>query len=141
MANNVVSGLFRAFLFIQTILFFGFVVLNINNLNNVPFAINLNGQTSTYNLSMYSIIVVLGVLLTIAILVGVNLFGFGLNDTGTANVLRYLGLIILFSILQLSTAFFILPFGWVGIVVEIFILIVNLLWILNTFMSGENANV
>lgn len=136
---SIIKKIYNAVLSVQTILLFMFLIQNINTLDSVNFAFSLNSSSNGFTLNMYSLLAVLAVIFTVIILAGLNIFSVGLNETSTANVAKYVAYLIFFALFNLTTAFYILPFGWVGLMFQILIVLVYFLRMVDGL--GESNNV
>ena len=128
MADNIIKKLFNFLLFFQVIMLIFFVLDNLDNLNNVEYTLDINGTKFSLNLNVYILLIVIAALFMLVILSSINVFDSGLNDTGSSTLSRYVSLVVLFVILSLGTSYYILQFGTIGLIAELLILLINLLY-------------
>lgn len=117
---------FNFIVFMQTILFFIFILENIENLDAIVFTMDFNGNDETITVNFFAVLIALSVIILIVVVAGINFFGSGLNDTSSKLLGKYVSLIALASILTIATNYYILYLGYVGIVIDVIILIVYL---------------
>lgn len=138
--NSVFQKLYHGLIFIQSALFFIFIVENINDLDSIHFSFKLNNIPLDFTINLYSLIAVMGVIFTLFILSGLNIFGVGLNEESTKNVGRYGSLLVLFVMLSLTTSYYVLPLGWVGVFIDIFIVVIYFMYAVESFTGQHEEN-
>jgi len=134
---KIFKKMYEFVLFIEIFLFFIFILDNINNLDEIEFSFVLNNEITVFTINMYSLLAVLAVVFGILVLAGTNIFGFGLNDTATKMVSKYITGLLIFSTLTLGVNYYILPLGWLGVLFNVFIIIIYFLHSLTSFTSSE----
>lgn len=123
-----IRKLFNALIFIQFVLFGFYILQNIDSLDNIEYDIEILGTQMQFEINFYSILAVITVFFGLLFLISINILDSGLNETGTQNSGRYISFAFLVSVLTLTNSYYILQFGTVGLIVEIFILIVYLFY-------------
>ncbi|MGQ4876460.1 MAG: hypothetical protein ACP6IY_20545 [Promethearchaeia archaeon] len=131
MKDNIIKDLYRFIIFFQTILLFFFVLDNLDNLSNVEYTLDINGTEFNLNLNVYVVLGVIAGLFMLVIISGLNIFDSGLNDASVSTLSRYVSLVIMFVILTLGTSYYVLQFGTLGLIIQLFILLINLLYMID----------
>ena len=135
---SIIKKLYDFILTIQIVLLFIFIVINYANLDAVDFSINLDGAIYEFTLNMYIVVGIIGVLFLIIILSSISIFGAGLNDTGSQNIGKYLSLSALLGFFTLISSYFILPFGYFGVMAQLFCIIIYVLYAIET-LNGNSG--
>lgn len=134
---KTIKEIFEFVFFIQLTMFIAFIVLNLDNLNEVDLEYSLNGSTEEFTLNLYSLLsVVLGIVM-LGIIASISFFGGGLNEQGSKLLIKYLAIILLITLLQIGSLYYLLPLGTVGFVLNLLFLLVHILNIINN-MVGVN---
>lgn len=136
-SENIFNRMFKFVIAFQSLLFFVFIMENINSLDEIELQLPFGEGTSTVN--FYYLIGTILVILAIAILASVSIFGAGLNSTGSSLVGRVLGIITFVIILMFATMYYFNYLGWLGLVVQIFFYLIYGFKLTN-IMGGENSD-
>ena len=110
---------------------------NIYTLDAVEFtSTSIEGYTSTTTINFYSLLTVMLGIIIVAILMGFSIFGFGLNDSSTILMRKYLSLLMLITLLFICSDYYILQFGLFGTILNVFFLAIYVFKIID--MLGES---
>ncbi|MBD3229327.1 MAG: hypothetical protein GF329_14175 [Candidatus Lokiarchaeota archaeon] len=124
--------LFNFVIFFQFMLFGIFVLENINTLGEIEYDVAILGEGYDFTLNFYSIIGFIAIFFGLIFVISINILDSGLNEEGTRNAGRFISIIAIVSILTITNAYYILQFGAIGIIIEIFILIVYLFYAIDS---------
>lgn len=106
--------------FVQVFLFMMFILENLYNLDNISFSYNVDGNETEFSFNFYTMLAVVVSILLLAILMGLNFFGAGLNEEATQMLRKYLAIFALFAVLFVCSNFYLLQFGLFGIIINLF---------------------
>lgn len=138
---KIFKQLFSFISFINIILVFMFILENINNLNSIDFNINVNGTTYDFTFNLYSALLIIGAIFILAILASVSIFGLGLNDTGTKLIGKYLSLTIIIALMSVASAYYFLQIGAIGLLFQIFFIVIYVLYAITGINNPEDTDV
>lgn len=135
---KIIKKIYSITVFIEVILLAFFILENINNLANVEFQLLVGGAAYDFNINMYSVFAILGVLFSFVIASSLNLFGLAINETGTRMLSKLLGMASLFVLLQLGLSYYVYPFGPLGLIAQLYTLLVFLFYAIDSLNEDRD---
>lgn len=137
MRIRIFRQLFQFVIFFQFLLFIMFVLEHITQLGSIQFDLSILGSSYDFNINFYAIIGIIAIFYGIVLLLSINVFGFGLNEEGSKNVSRLVSLIAIITVLALTNSYYVLQFGFIGLLIEIMILIVYLFYAIDSINAYD----
>lgn len=120
MAKNLFDKMFDFVVFAQIFMFFMFLLQNIYTLDNVVIeTTELEGSTEEFTFNFYTVMATIVAIMVLAIVASLNIFGGGLNATGSSLMAKYLGMFAMVGILFVGSAYYFLPMGVLGVILTI----------------------
>lgn len=116
--KNVFDKIFKWLIAFQSLLFFIFVMENINTLDYIELQLPFDEGESTVN--FYYLVGSILVILAVAVLATVSIFGAGLNDVGSTLIGKILGIMSFIVLLMFATMYYFNYLGWLGLVAQLF---------------------
>lgn len=124
----------------QIILFFLFILENYTNLDNIEISVIVGTFEQDITINLYLVLGVLGIIYGALILLGVNVLGSGLSDSALKTFGKFLRLFIIYSILLIGTSYYLQFLVDYGVLVQIFIFVVYLLYGIYEIGTSENES-
>lgn len=137
---KIMNKIYEFAVFIQIFLFIIFLIENFDNLSSIPFEIPEIGPIDAriIDINFFGLIAVLALIIGIVILAGINVFGSGISEFGTSMFSRFMFLITFFSILSIGSLYYILPMGYIGLLLEFLFLMIWILKGVNMLNTEES---
>lgn len=111
--------------FVQYMFLFVFLADNFTTLNHIHYSYSLGGSTEVLTVNFYAILGFVFVLGGIIILSGLSLFGSGLSDNAQKTLSKLVGGVAILAILAVSSSFYILHLGSIGVFIEFLFVIIH----------------
>lgn len=135
-----IKKLYDFIMFFQICLFFLYFLENLYTLDSIPLTFDYSDESTTYSsetLNFYSLIGVVVAIMMLGIIASMSFFGSGLNSEGTRLTIYYLSTFALYSVLFISTHYFMAPLGTMGSIVETFIVGIYAIYLLINVGGGD----
>jgi hypothetical protein len=137
MANNILKSLYNFVLTINIVLFFLFIIININNLDEIDIDFELMGNSFSFTLNFYMAVGIITVVYILLITMGISVFGSGLSDSGLHKMSKIITLLVLIALFTIVDSYFFLTLGAIGVYIQIFFMAIYFLHGI-TDISNEN---
>ena len=134
---NIVKGLFNFVLTVQIVLLFLFVGINYDHLDSVPFELNINGTIYSLTLNMYVVAGIISLILLLVVVSSLSVFGVGINDAGSTNIAKYIALSMFMSLFLITSSYFILPFGYFGLMAQIVSVLIYVIYAIGSLNESS----
>ncbi len=126
-SNNIIKSLYNFVVFLNIFLLFIFIILNFNHLDAIDYAFSISGTDYDFEVNFYAFLVLIGIIFILVILSSISILGSGINEFGTTNIAKYISILAFVALFGLTTSYFILPFGYFGILIELFFIVIYFL--------------
>jgi len=129
--NEQIKKLYSGVVLFQVILFFFFILENIDTLDNIAIEYDWGNGSETYNLNFYGLLAFIAGMLVIALLASI-----AFNDVGTSTLLRYFGFFTQTLLLSIGSSYYL---GYLGYIGNVFVVLIGIVYI--TYLLTNIASV
>jgi hypothetical protein len=120
--QNLFDRMFDFVVFAQVFMFFMFLLQNIYTLDNVVIeTTEFEGTTTEFTFNFYSVMATIVAIMVMAIVASLNIFGGGLNSTGSSLFAKYSAMFAITGIFLVGSLYYLLPMGVFGVIIIIMI--------------------
>ena len=123
-----IRKIFNFVIFFQFGLFVIFIIENVDNLDDISMNVAILGDIYEFTFNFYTILAVIAMFMVVIILLSLNIFGLGFNEEGTKTIGKYIAFLGLITILGMGNLYYMLQFGIIGLLFELFIFAIYLLY-------------
>ena len=117
-----------------------FILLNINNLDNIIVSIPIGSTTEELTINFYTLLAVLSGLIAIVVIASLTFFGGGINEIGTIQIARFTGLTFFITLIGTGLTYFVAPFRFIGPISVLFIGVVYVLNFVDNMGKDQQVN-
>ena len=128
-----IANVINIFLFM---VLFVFLITNLNNLSDLNFVVNIGEEETSFQVNFYLLTGLVVAVYAILILIGLTVFGAGLNDAATNAMHRLVMFFVLNTILMFPFMYYVLKFGVIGIAIGA---VITMLKALSMFEYGDDS--
>lgn len=115
-----------------------FILENINDLSNITIQYGLSEDIQVVEINLYNLLGTMFVLMIIGIVLSINIFGGGLNSSGSQLAARYIVLGFMAILMFIGSSYYLLSLGWVGVVMQMFMAIIYAMKGLSIMMDNDD---
>lgn len=138
---KLIKQLYSFVIFIQIVLTFLFILENVNNLDEIEYSFAIGEDEFSFTLNIYTALLVIAIVCGIVMLASINVFGGGLNTEGTKTLSKFVSMIALLGVLSLGTSYYLLSITTIGLIMNLFIIMVYVLQAFNMLANDDSTEV
>jgi hypothetical protein len=129
---DFIKKTFETLMSFQTLLLVFYILINFENLDSIPYSINLFGTTYEFTINMYEFTAIIIVIFTVIVAIGVYVSGLGANDSTSALVAKYVAISTYITLLNVPLQYYLQLFGMIGTILNVIFGLIYLLYFLSS---------
>lgn len=135
-----IRRIFEFVFYIQFFMLMIFILENINDLSNITIQYGLSEDIQLVEIDLYNLLTTMFIIMIIAIVMSINIFGGGLNSQGSQTAGKYLVLGFLAILMFIGSSYYLLSLGWFGVVMQMFMAIIYAVQGLNILLEENDGD-